>query len=183
MSEEIRERIDRINPEKKSDVFVPVLIIYILGSLYLAGLLFFIFRIIIDYLSLHFAKRNSTIAEKTALVDLFYILLEELQMKQPVRLLINPQIEIPVSFGLPKHFVILPESLIKRGDLSLIRIVLIHELTHIQHRDWIMLLIRRLMQTLLPGRMPGRRIIHTWAGFPTLPANGVYAIRIPGATE
>lgn len=69
---------------------------------------------------------------------LFYDCCKQTTVKCKVRLLQSDMITSPLSFGCVHSYVILPSSVIQKSPLKDIENILLHELTHIKHKDiWV----------------------------------------------
>ena len=65
---------------------------------------------------------------------------EKLGLERPVRLFFSDEIAVPVTAGLLKPVVLLPDTA-RRWNDERRRVVLLHELAHIRRADWISLLV------------------------------------------
>ena len=68
---------------------------------------------------------------------------EKIGVSRPVRLLFSEDLAVPVTTGVSRPIVLLPETA-RRWNEERRRVVLLHELAHVQRADWVALVIGQL---------------------------------------
>ena len=68
---------------------------------------------------------------------------EKIGFSRPVRLLFSEDLAVPVTTGVSRPIVLLPETA-RRWNEERRRVVLLHELAHVQRADWVALVIGQL---------------------------------------
>jgi len=111
-----------------------------LALAWFGGLLMLLVRQSWFYLRLNRQRRSWCDVSDPSVRDVFYGCREELSVVRPVRLLIAPEEFGPATFGVFRACVVIPRSLVGLLHPDEMRLVLLHELTHV--RRWDVLLDR-----------------------------------------
>ena len=107
-------------------------------------------KIVLGLLRLRSLTR-SALTCPNELCNLFVEVKKSLNYCGSCSLKISSHIETPISFGVLKPIILMPQGLLdRRGELpdTLIREILLHELAHIKYRDPLKLLILNIIQAL-----------------------------------
>lgn len=104
-----------------------------IGAVWLIGCLlqFITFCFRVRFLSKQ--RKESTLCQGKSL-ELFQIVYEQLHIKKKVKLYYNPRVVSPMTVGIFRQDVFLPLEEFTEEEL---RMIFVHELTHIKHRDYI----------------------------------------------
>jgi beta-lactamase regulating signal transducer with metallopeptidase domain len=102
----------------------------LLLTLYLAGAGYFLLRFLWGHVQLH--RLVSTARPAPARVRLLF---STLTSHRRPRLLVSDRVAVPISFGLLRPTVVLPEVVCDDFDEESLRWLLSHELTHLRRRD------------------------------------------------
>lgn len=79
--------------------------------------------------------------------QLFSKLVEDKEIRRPVQLKISRAVNSPVSYGLWRPVVLLPETAMQ-WSTSTRKQILVHELSHIHRLDWLTMLVARIICAL-----------------------------------
>jgi beta-lactamase regulating signal transducer with metallopeptidase domain len=108
----------------------------ILLTIWLAGLVVNLAGLMIGFWRLHRTASRATVVHDGPWADAARVLGERFGVQTPVRLLQSDKPAVLVTWGLLTPKVMLPADAAS-WDADRIRIVLAHELAHVQRRDWI----------------------------------------------
>lgn len=114
----------------------------IISMLWMIGLWFLLLRIIVGFIGAFKLTRNGEEITKFPLLQILQQIRKVISIKRKVQLLSNKQILVPITWGVIKPVVILPEESRKWTE-SQYSSVLFHELSHIKRGDFIIKLIAR----------------------------------------
>ena len=64
-------------------------------------------------------------------------------------ILVSEDVENPISFGISKPTILMPQSLVGRMSVSEAKLILSHELKHIKRRDCLITLVQRILEAFL----------------------------------
>lgn len=103
-------------------------------AVWFAGLLLLLFRLLIGFSATNLLARRAAEFKDAAYNEMFSSLLTELNLEVKVRLLRSERTLMPVVCGVFRPSVLLPASADEWSEERL-RIVLLHELTHVARRD------------------------------------------------
>jgi len=112
--------------------------------LWILGLVLILLKIIIGLNGASRLTRNGVMITKSAFHQILRQLRKVIAIKRKVSLLTNQQILIPITWGVVKPVIILPEGA-SRWTKSQCSSVLFHELSHIKRGDFIVRIIVRLI--------------------------------------
>jgi len=104
----------------------------------------------IAYAALQLWKLNSDskpLLDNTHMAT-FSRLCEALEIKRPVELKVSELVDSPISYGFFKPVVLLPQTA-THWETETIEQVLLHELSHINRRDWLTLLCSKILCVML----------------------------------
>ncbi|MCG8415758.1 MAG: energy transducer TonB [Pseudomonadales bacterium] len=119
-----------------------LVIAYLVGTLVLLGLLGNSARQLTHLHLKNFDIENSEVQER------FVFLVNSIGIQRPVKLQCNAEIQSPLSYGLLKPVVVVPETFLTWEDVIQTE-VLMHELNHIKRLDWLSLIFTRALCSLL----------------------------------
>lgn len=126
-------------------VFSPALFLLLI---YLCGILILLSLLVHSARKLVRLHRGNLDIEDPELLQRFHSLCRSIGIKRSVTLHCNAEIQSPLSYGLIKPVVIVPEAFY--GWEGVVQDeVLLHELNHIKRLDWLSLIFTRLLCSLL----------------------------------
>ncbi|NJM53569.1 MAG: M56 family metallopeptidase [Blastocatellia bacterium] len=123
--------------------FLPILVV-----LWLIGVLLFSIRLIGGIWTVHLYKTRKISAVETHWQEKFDELCESLQIRRKVRFLQSKMVEIPVVIGWLKPVVLVPASAFLQISPKELETILLHELTHIKRRDYLVNFLNSLIEIL-----------------------------------
>ncbi len=74
---------------------------------------------------------------------------KKLNMSSPLRLLISPQVDVPVTYGWLRPVVLLPPIVFTELSSTQLEAIILHELVHIKRRDYLLNLIQSVIEVFL----------------------------------
>ena len=104
---------------------------------YLFGVVVLLTRLIFGFAKLHHLYRTSEPVESSAWIDDLHEYRRNLLISRFVELRSSSVITTPLTFGSLRPALIIPTSMIATSDALQRRVVLLHELTHVQRNDFI----------------------------------------------
>lgn len=115
---------------------------WMLGALALwsAGTLLAATRIALGAARVARMRRRASDAVDPDWTDLAAEVGVKLGLERPIRLLFSPELAVPVTVGIRRPVVLLPDAA-RRWNDERRRVVLLHELAHVRRGDWVALLI------------------------------------------
>ena len=108
--------------------------------LWSVGTVFALARLLVGMARVAGIRRRASSEADGSWADLLSSLSEKIGLERPVRLFFTDEIAVPVTAGLRRPVVLLPESA-RRWNDERRRVVLLHELAHVGRADWISLLL------------------------------------------
>lgn len=123
----------------------------------LSVILFGIYRLILNTLSLRKLKQNALPLHNTRISSLLNKLQSELRVTRPVQLMTRSDLTSPVSFGWKYPVIILPENC-NHSEISTLKPVLLHELHHIKNCDYLLSVLTEILITFTAFH-PGARMM------------------------
>jgi beta-lactamase regulating signal transducer with metallopeptidase domain/tetratricopeptide (TPR) repeat protein len=108
--------------------------------LWSVGTVFAFARLVVGMARVAAIRRRASGDVDDSWTNLLSSLSEKLGLRRPVRLFFSDEIAVPVTAGLVKPVVLLPETA-RRWNDERRSVVLLHELAHIGRADWISLLV------------------------------------------
>ncbi|MDQ1317735.1 MAG: hypothetical protein QG588_1388 [Candidatus Poribacteria bacterium] len=120
----------------------------ILVMIWLFGVIWKLGRFVIGcYFMIRLRKRSTDIHDTHA-NELFKEITKDMGIKRRISLESSTEIQIPVSMGLLKPAVIMPNSIMNELSDEEMRMIFIHELAHIKRLDFIIKVIQSLLNVL-----------------------------------
>jgi beta-lactamase regulating signal transducer with metallopeptidase domain/tetratricopeptide (TPR) repeat protein len=130
-----------IEPTSNSQPWIdPVVLMFGLLLLWSVGTVFAIARLVVGLARVAGIRRRASGEADGSWADLLSSLSEKIAIERPVRLFFSDEIAVPVTAGVRRPVVLLPESA-RRWNEERRRVVLLHELAHVGRADWISLLL------------------------------------------
>lgn len=108
--------------------------------LWSVGTIFALARLLVGMARVAGIRRRASSEADGSWADLLSSLSEKIGLERPVRLFFTDEIAVPVTAGVRRPVVLLPESARWWNDERR-RVVLLHELAHVGRADWISLLL------------------------------------------
>lgn len=127
------------NPSSKPWID-PVASMFGLLFLWSVGTAFALARLAVGLARVDGVRRRASGEADGSWADLLSSLSEKLAIGRPVRLFFSDEIAVPVTAGVLRPVVLLPEGA-RRWNEERRRVVLLHELAHVGRADWISLLL------------------------------------------
>ncbi|WP_410220081.1 M56 family metallopeptidase [Pedobacter sp.] len=120
-----------------------------LTSLYSMGIIFQLFIILKGYLGLKSLKKAENFAVPSAWQNAFINTIEQLNIRKKVGFYLSPKVNVPLVIGFFKPVVLFPVALATQLDIQQVEAILIHELSHIRRNDYLINLMKVMVETLL----------------------------------
>lgn len=98
----------------------------------IVALILFVRKITIYQSFIKYINARLTFVDDTELLDRFFIIAEQLDIKKPIELCTNPLVSSPLLIGFFHPYIVLPYTNISEKDFSYI---ILHELIHYKQRD------------------------------------------------
>lgn len=141
------------SPQTISNQNVPVIssnipYLSILVGFWLIGILFFSVRLIGGVWTVHLYKTRQVSGVETHWQMKFAELCDSLQIKQKIKFLQSKRVETPIVIGWLKPVVLVPASAFLQISPRELEMILIHELTHIKRRDYLVNFAQNLVEIL-----------------------------------
>jgi|GEM_PF-3235084 len=114
-----------------------------LGALWMAGVVLLLGRLAWAVLAVRRLSRQSTPAVHSGVTTVFSDLKDRVSLKRPVRIAFHHRVRIPMVWGLRRPTILLPEEA-GQWPAARLRVVLLHELAHVKHRDYLFHLLTHL---------------------------------------
>ena len=115
----------------------------VLGGLWAAGVVFFLLRILAGAFGVLRLARTADASEDEGLMKLIAEIVRSSGSCKQVRLLFSELAVSPMTWGLRRHTVLLPSSA-REWSVERLRLVLAHELAHVERKDGIIQLFVQL---------------------------------------
>jgi beta-lactamase regulating signal transducer with metallopeptidase domain/tetratricopeptide (TPR) repeat protein len=125
----------------------PVASMFGLLLLWSVGTVFALARLAVGLARVDGVRRRASGEADGSWADLLSSLSEKIAIERPVRLFFSDEIAVPVTAGVRRPVVLLPESA-RRWNEERRRVVLLHELAHVGRADWISLLLGQAASAL-----------------------------------
>ncbi|MBX7170644.1 MAG: hypothetical protein K1X72_06770 [Pyrinomonadaceae bacterium] len=138
----ISENIAMTSPSPKID-FLPILV-----GVWLIGVLFFSIRLAGGIWTIHLYKTRKVSKVEKHWQEKFDEICKNLQISQKVRFLQSKMVEMPVVIGWLKPVVLVPASAFLQIPAKELETILIHELTHIKRRDYLVNFVQSMVEIL-----------------------------------
>ncbi|MGY3777681.1 M56 family metallopeptidase [Isobaculum melis] len=124
------ETLQSSAPPKKS--MLALILHYLWIPWLIVGGALLIYKIVTYRNFVNYVKANITLVDEPAILDLLSDVLEELEVKRPLELFVNPLIASPLLIGARKSAIVLPTVSLQAEDL---RHILLHEVIHYKRKD------------------------------------------------
>lgn len=134
-------------PATPETLFTPVVSMIGILLLWSVGTVFAMARLVVGMARVAGIRRRASSVVDVSWNDLLSSLSEKVGVERPVRLFFSDEIAVPVTAGVVRPVVLLPEGA-RRWNEERRRVVLLHELAHIGRADWISLLLGQVAAAL-----------------------------------
>ncbi|MHA4896580.1 M56 family metallopeptidase [Pedobacter sp. PWIIR3] len=121
---------------------------YLVG-VYLLGLILQTVVLCKGYLKLNKLKKELHIGVPEHWQDIFNNLVIHLNLHQKISFYLTEHVNVPLVIGYLKPIVLFPVALATQLDTSQVEAILIHELSHIRRNDYLLNLIKTVIETVL----------------------------------
>ena len=127
----------------------PALLIFnAFGSIWLLGFLFFLARLFYGMIFVSKFKRSLVEVRKQRFEETFMVLQKTFPKTSTAPLSLSPAVNSPMTIGMFRPRIVLPQSLYHCLSPAEFESILIHETAHIHHRDHLSGLLQRLVTAL-----------------------------------
>ena len=109
----------------------------IIVVVWMIGVVFFLTKIILGWIGMELIKSRVNYQLPVNLLKVFNQLKLKLSISKPVKLGISNRINVPMVFGHAKPIILLPLASINQLELEEVEAILIHEMAHILHSDFL----------------------------------------------
>jgi beta-lactamase regulating signal transducer with metallopeptidase domain len=120
----------------------------VISLAWLAGCAVFLLRLLLAVVGLVRLRRASSVVSAPAVLEVFEEAKRTAGFKTRVELRVSNRVASPVSVGMLRPVILLPEYLPREVPLEQLRPILLHELAHIRCRDYTINVIQRFAQAL-----------------------------------
>jgi TonB family protein len=127
---------------------VIVKIINVSGIIWGIGLLFMLLRFGLGVISIRNLKKGMVEANDPRICAILYSAERVFSDQNKARLFVSQNAPYPMAVGIFKPFILIPERLLYKLRDSQIRGILLHELSHIYHKDQVTGILQRLVTAL-----------------------------------
>lgn len=117
-------------------------------ALWLAGLMFFLFRLGSGLWGLHQLRTRKLQLPDSRWPDLLKQLSDRMGIRRSVILLESGLVRAPITLGWLAPLILLPIGMVNRLTIAEVEAVLAHELAHIARRDWFFHLLQAFVESL-----------------------------------
>lgn len=125
-----------------------VKIINVFGIVWGIGLLFMILRFVLGTIAIRNLKRGMVEVCNPRISDILSAAEKLFSGRPRTRLFLSQFASYPMAVGIFRPFILIPEALLDKLQDSQIRGILLHELSHIHHRDLVTGILQRLVTAL-----------------------------------
>ncbi|QNL50990.1 hypothetical protein H8S90_05210 [Olivibacter sp. SDN3] len=119
------------------------------AGIYIVGVMFQLFALCIGYLRISRLKNGERYPVSIAWQDIFSILCQKLQIKRNIGFYLSDKVQIPTVIGYFKPVILFPLAAVTALDLKQVESILIHEISHIRRNDYILNLVKCLIEAVL----------------------------------
>ncbi|MGM1431247.1 M56 family metallopeptidase [Sphingobacterium lactis] len=124
--------------------FIPyIVLIYVIGMFFQIGLLI---QSILKMRQIRFKGLEGISLEWS---ELFRTARQKLNIPEGVQLFLSTKIDVPLTLGHLKPFVLFPIAYANKMDINQVEAILLHELAHVKRRDYLINLIKVCIETLM----------------------------------
>ncbi|WP_432712779.1 M56 family metallopeptidase [Pedobacter sp.] len=128
----------------KAEQFFPQLV-----GLYTVGLIMQVLILSTGYFKILSLKHSSKIAVPQAWNALFQELAQGLNITKKVGFYLSEHVAVPLVIGFIKPIILFPVAFANQLDLAHVEAILIHELSHIRRNDYLLNIVKTVMETIL----------------------------------
>ncbi len=128
----------------KAEQYFPVIFIF-----YILGIFLQLFIIVKGYNKLHTFKQRGLRNVPEDWKVIFTGVLQQLGIRRIVTFKISNIVNVPLVIGYLKPVVLFPVALVNQLDNNQVEAILIHEISHIRRNDFLLNLIKTIIETLL----------------------------------
>ena len=128
----------------KTEAYFPVVV-----TVYIIGIIFQLAVLLSSYLKLKTLKKASKIAIPENWRVIFEMTLFQLKINKKVKFYLSENVNVPLVIGFLKPVVLFPFTLVTQLDAGQVEAILIHELSHIRHNDYLINLFKTFIETVL----------------------------------
>ncbi|HPF62851.1 MAG TPA: M56 family metallopeptidase [Gemmatimonadales bacterium] len=125
-----------------ASVDIAHLLLLILGGVWLLGASILMVRVVVQHASLRRTFRDGRGPNATCRAALAWLQRDETRGR-PVRVLVRPDVDVPMAFGVRRPVILLPDHA-DRWTAEQARAILGHELAHVRNGDMLALLVARV---------------------------------------
>ncbi|MFO7866355.1 MAG: M56 family metallopeptidase [Candidatus Aminicenantes bacterium] len=118
------------------------------GIVWGAGFIIMLLRVLAGVLSVRTLKKESTQIRKSRMLRILNEAKQSFPRRNKTKVYSSSNIPYPMAAGIFKPFILIPEHLVSKLPDNQIRGVLLHELSHIHHRDPVSGMLQRLVKTI-----------------------------------
>ncbi len=127
---------------------VVVKIINVFGIVWGIGLLFMLFRFVLGAISLRNLKKGMVEVDDPRIDAILQSSEKLFPKRMKARVFVSQNAPYPMAIGVIKPIILFPDHLLRRLHDNQIKGILLHELSHIHHRDLVTGLIQRFIMAL-----------------------------------
>lgn len=128
----------------KTEQFFPLIV-----AIYLIGIIIQVSLLSSGYLRLLKLKRSSHISVPSSWENIFKIIKSDLGIYKNVGFYLSESVNVPMVLGYFKPIVLFPFTFVSQLDMAHVEALLIHELSHIRRNDYLLNLMKTVMETIL----------------------------------
>lgn len=121
----------------------------IVTGLYIFGIGIQLLFLVLGYHRLQLLKKSTKISVPTEWNLLFNAVLSDLKFKKKIKFYLSSNVNVPLVIGYLKPVILFPISFSTQLDLQQVEAILIHELSHVTRNDYLLNLIKTIIETLL----------------------------------
>jgi beta-lactamase regulating signal transducer with metallopeptidase domain len=123
-------------------------IINIFGLVWIAGILVIVLRLLYDTVFVIGFKRGLIEINDSRIKKMLKVLPKRFPNMRIPSVYLSPAIECPIALGFVKPVIIIPFNLYKNLNNSELKSILLHEISHIFHKDHIIMIFQRMVTAL-----------------------------------
>ena len=128
----------------KTEAYFPVVV-----SVYIVGIIFQLIVLLSGYFKLKKLKKASKLNIPESWRIVFDMTIFQLKIAKKVKFYLSERVNVPLVIGFFKPVVLFPISLATQLDTKQVEAILIHELSHIRRNDYLINLVKTLIETIL----------------------------------
>lgn len=129
--------------------FLTKIILQVVGIAYLLIAFFFVFRLTIKSVILQHKYKHLFATEINALQEFINTRIAQLNLRLKVVVKVSNQITTPFTIGFIKPVILLPLAAINQLSPSQLEAILLHELAHIQRKDYLINLVLLMLECVM----------------------------------